>query len=120
MNEDILKIRKKKFNKLKKLYANMPEDKLKTNENLIERAVFMQEKLEEMEKKIDKDGLIVTMPQGKYDIERAHPLISQYNAMVKNYTAIIKQLNELLPDTEAGIAGEALLKFATKPAPKRK
>ena len=120
MNEDILKIRKREFNKFKKLYANIPEDKLKINENLMKRAVFMYEKLEAMEKKIDEDGLLVTMPQGKYDIERAHPLISQYNAMVKNYTTVIKQLNELLPDTEADKAGEALLRFAVKQKPKGK
>ncbi len=120
MNDAILKIRKREFNKFKKLYANIPEDKQKINENLMKRAVFMFEKLEAMEKKIDEDGLLVIMSQGKYDIDRAHPLLSQYNAMVKNYTTIIKQLNELLPDTDADKAGEALLMFATKPKPKGK
>ena len=59
MNEDILKIRKRELNKFKKIFANMPEDKKKINESLIERAVFMREKLKDMEQRIDADGVIV-------------------------------------------------------------
>lgn len=114
MNEDIFKKRKRELNKFKKIFENIPEDKKKINEILIERAFFMRGKLEEMEQRIDADGVIVTMPQGNYNIDRAHPLLSQYNAMVKNYTVIIKQLCELLPSSEADLAGEALLAFATK------
>ena len=114
MNEDVFKIRRKELNKLKNLYKNMPKDKLKINEDLMKRAVFMQEKLAEMEQRIDSDGLLVSMQQGNYSIDRAHPLISQYNAMVKNYTTIIKQLNEVVPAADADKAGEALLQFAIK------
>ena len=114
MNEDVFKIRRKELNKRKNLYKNMPKDKLKINEDLMKRAVFMQEKLAEMEQRIDSDGLLVSMPQGNYSIDRAHPLISQYNAMVKNYTTIIKQLNEVVPAADADKAGEALLQFAIK------
>ena len=64
MNEDVFKIRRKELNKLKNMYKNMPKDKLKINEDLMKRAVFMQEKLAEMEQRIDSDGLLVTMPQG--------------------------------------------------------
>lgn len=114
MNEDALKIRKKELSKFKKIFANLPETTKRINESLIERAVYMREKLADMEQRIDVDGVIVTMPQGNYTIERAHPLISQYNAMVKNYSAIIKQLCEHLPSNEADRVGEALLAFATK------
>ena len=114
MNEDILKIRKRELAKFKKIFANMPEDKKKINECLIERAVFMREKLADMEQRIDADGVIVSMSQGNYNIDRAHPLISQYNAMVKNYSAVIKQLCEALPPTDADRVGETLLAFATK------
>ena len=54
--------------------------------------------LEDMEEKINEDGLVVKMPQGSYTIERAHPLLQPYNAMVKNYNATLKQLNDLLPN----------------------
>ena len=55
------------------------------------------------------------MAQGSYTIDRAHPLLQQYNAMVKNYNATIKQLGESLPPIEAEQAGQALMMFATKP-----
>ena len=71
--------------------------------------------LEDMEAKINQDGLVVEMPQGSYKIERAHPLLQPYNAMVKNYNATIKQLSDLEPNSEADKAGQALMMFATKP-----
>ena len=71
--------------------------------------------LEDMEAKISEDGLVVTMPQGSYEIERAHPLLQPYNAMVKNYNATIKQLNDIAPNSDTEKAGQALMMFATKP-----
>ena len=94
----------------------MPENWLKISEKLFERAAYMAVSLEDMEEKISEDGLLVEMPQGSYTIERAHPLLQQYNTMVKNYNATIKQLGEALPPAQAEQAGQALMTFATKPA----
>ena len=57
----------------------------------------------------------MTMPQGKYELDRAHPLLQQYNSMVKNYNATIKQLSEALTPADQEKAGNALLNFVTKP-----
>lgn len=119
--DDTLNARQKKeMARLKKLYKNLPKDTLEISKKLIERAVYMLISLEDMEAQIEADGLVVTMPQGAYDIKRAHPLLQPYNAMVKNYNATIKQLNDLLPSTDAEVAGQALLSFATKPVKQRK
>lgn len=118
--DDTLNARQKKeMARLKKLYKNLPKDTLEISKKLIERAVYMLISLEDMEAQIESDGLVVTMPQGAYDIKRAHPLLQPYNAMVKNYNATIKQLNDLLPSTDAEVAGQALLSFATKPVKQR-
>jgi len=106
---------KKEQRRIAKLYKNLPKDRLEITKKLIERAAYMLVSLEEMEEKIASDGLVVEMPQGNYTIERAHPLLQQYNAMVKNYNSTIKQLNESLPPVEAEQAGQALMMFATKP-----
>ena len=37
------------------------------------------------------------MCQGKYDIDRTNPSLQAYNNLIKNYTSVIKQLNEMLP-----------------------
>ncbi|MGN1111799.1 MAG: hypothetical protein ACI4RP_01215 [Acutalibacteraceae bacterium] len=106
---------RKEQNRIKKLYKNLPKDRLEIAKKLIERAAYMLVSLEDMEAKINEDGLVVEMSQGAYKIERAHPLLQPYNAMVKNYNATIKQLNDLLPTTDAAAAGQALMLFATKP-----
>ncbi len=114
--EDTLKARQKKeITRLKKVYKNLPKDTLENVKKLIERAAYMLVSLEDMEAKIDADGLVISMPQGDYSIDRAHPLLQPYNAMVKNYNATIKQLNELLPDSDVEAAGSALMTFVTKP-----
>lgn len=93
----------------------MPDNWKKVNEKLFIRAANMAVFLADMENKLADEGLIVSMPQGDYEINRAHPLLQQYNSMVKNYNATIKQLSEALPPAEVDKAGTALMKFATMP-----
>lgn len=115
MEDTLLKRQKKELSRIKKIYANLSEERLKIAEKLFARAAYMLVSLEDMEAKINEDGLVVEMPQGAYKIERAHPLLQPYNAMVKNYNATIKQLDDLLPNSEAEAAGQALMKFVAKP-----
>lgn len=110
---------KKEVSRLKKIYKNLPEDRRNVTEKLIERAAYMLITLQDIEQKINTDGLLVEMPQGNYTIERAHPLLSTYNAMVKNYASVVKQMNELLPSTEQDSAGQALMAFVTKTVQKK-
>lgn len=105
----------KELRRIKKLFKEMPDRWKKVNEKLFIRAANMAVFLSEMEEKLATEGLIVSMPQGDYEIERAHPLLQQYNSMVKNYNATIKQLSEALPPAAAEAAGSALMKFVTKP-----
>ena len=115
MDDTLYSRQKKEQNRIKKIYKNLPKERLELAKKLIERAAYMLVSLEDMEAKISEDGLVVRMPQGSYEIERAHPLLQPYNAMVKNYNATIKQLNEMLPNGDADKAGQALMMFATKP-----
>ena len=115
MDDTLYSRQKKEQNRIKKIYKNLPKERLEIAKKLIERAAYMLVSLEEMEAKISEDGLVVTMPQGSYEIERAHPLLQPYNAMVKNYNATIKQLNEMSPNSDTEKAGQALMMFATKP-----
>ena len=115
MDDTLYSRQKKEQNRIKKIYQNLPKEQLEIAKKMIERAAYMLVSLEDMEAKISEDGLVVRMPQGSYEIERAHPLLQPYNAMVKNYNATIKQLNEMLPNGDADKAGQALMMFATKP-----
>ena len=51
-----------------------------------------------MKKKVDDDGVVVTMPQGDYEIERENPALKSYNTSIKNYQNLLKQLSELFGD----------------------
>ena len=115
MDDTLYSRQKKEQNRIKKIYKNLPKERLEIAKKLIERAAYMLVSLEDMEAKISEDGLVVTMPQGSYEIERAHPLLQPYNAMVKNYNATIKQLNDIAPNSDTEKAGQALMMFATKP-----
>lgn len=84
MNDTLYARQKKEQNRIKKIYKNLPKDKLEIAKKLIERAAYMFVLLEDMEAEINEDGLVVKMPQGAYKIERARPLLQPYNAMVKN------------------------------------
>jgi len=92
---------------LAKIFEKVEENRRKSAEKLIDRAAFMLILLEDMEEQIKREGLIVTMQQGDYTIERAHPLLEKHVAMAKNYAMVCKQLEGLLPEptaleTEAG------------------
>ena len=116
MTEDTLKARQKKeISRLNKVYKNLPKGARENVKKLIERAAYMLISLEDMEAKIDDDGLVVPMEQGSYIINRAHPLLQPYNTMVKNYNATVKQLNELLPSQYLETAGSKVVEFITEP-----
>lgn len=114
MEKDFPKRKTQAKNKIAKICKNLPKDRAETAKKLAERAAYMLVSLEDMEEKIETDGLLTTMQQGDYTIERAHPLLTPYNAMVKNFNSTIKQLTELSPDNSANNAGSELMRFVTK------
>lgn len=98
---------KKGTNKLesKYLYVDLEPLKEKFKDDkiglgLVGRAIFMQETLKDLETKIDKDGTVVEMCQGSYSIDRINPALQAYNNTIKNYTSIMKQINDSLPPEE--------------------
>lgn len=64
---------------------------------LIDKAKFMEKTLQELQTQINANGVITEMCQGNYNIDRANPALNAYNVTLKNYTAVIKQLNDMLP-----------------------
>ena len=105
----------KEVKRLKRVFKNVADNVKNLTDKLINRAAFMLVSLEDMESEITKSGLMLEMSQGEYSIDRAHPLISSYNTMIKNYSAVIKQLTELLPHEDKLIAGNELMKYLTQP-----
>ena len=89
----------KETNKLKKLFKELPENKKKMAEKLIENASFMSITLDELKEDIKIYGVKETYVNGKEQFGFKESIESKtYNTMVKNYMNIIKQLNDMLPE----------------------
>ncbi len=89
----------KETNKLKKLFKELPENKKKMAEKLIENASFMSITLDELKDDIKIYGVKETYVNGKDQFGFKESIESKtYNTMVKNYMNIIKQLNDMLPE----------------------
>ena len=93
------KIKEVDLNSLKNTFELMDNDKGKIGLTLLDELIFMKLTLDELKKKVQEDGVVTEMCQGKYNIERANPALNQYNSLIKNYQSGIKQLTDLLSTT---------------------
>lgn len=90
---------RKETQKLKKLFKDLPDNKKKMAEKLIENASFMSITLDELKEDIKIYGVKETYVNGKDQFGFKESIESKtYNTMVKNYMNIIKQLNDMLPE----------------------
>lgn len=90
---------RKETQKLKKLFKDLPDNKKKMAEKLIENASFMSITLDELKEDIKLYGVKETYVNGKDQFGFKESIESKtYKTMVKNYMNIIKQLNDMLPE----------------------
>lgn len=84
--------------KLKRIFTKLDPKVKKAVENLMVNAAFMSVTLQELQKKINKNGVISEYKNGENQFgTKKSPEVETYNTMIKNYSAIIKQLTDLLP-----------------------
>jgi hypothetical protein len=88
------KVYKAELKKLKDILKNIPKDKMKVTESLIDQAAFMFATLKELSLYIDKDGAVAA--DGKGGIKES-PAIRSYTGLINRYSNTIKQLLDLLP-----------------------
>ena len=85
---------------LRKVFEAINDEKSKLALSLLDKAEFLEETLQELKARVKIDGVVTEMCQGDYTIERENPALKSYNTTVKNYTSVIKQLNDMLPTKE--------------------
>lgn len=99
-------------NKFKKLFKQLDKLTFSLVENLINELAFMSVTLEENRQHIEEYGVKEVYMNGKGQFGYKESVESKnYNAMIKNYTNVVKQVVDFLPKTEKKNAGEELLKF---------
>lgn len=106
-----VKRRSKELNKLKKIFKEIEPGKRQTVEKLISNAAFMAESLDELQETIREKGFVEEYQNGanQHGIKKSSE-VEIYNTMIKNYSSIIRQLVDLLPN-EAKTSGDELLDF---------
>ena len=99
-------------NKFKKLFKELDKSTFSLVENLINELAFMSVTLEDNRKHIEQYGVKEIYMNGKGQFGYKESVESKnYNAMIKNYTNVVKQIVDFLPKTEKKTAGEELLGF---------
>lgn len=100
--------------KIKSFFKNIDDDKKRFIADPIHQLAVTQILLERLSDELEKGDVIEIFEQGKQRLRRENPALKSYNTTIKSYTALFKQLLDLLPNTEAEKAGQALMLFATK------
>lgn len=106
-----VKKKSKELNKLKKIFKEIEPGKRQTVEKLIANAAFMAESLDELQETIREKGFVEEYQNGanQHGIKKSSE-VEIYNTMIKNYSSIIRQLVDLLPN-ESKTSGDELLDF---------
>ena len=101
----------KELKKLKKIFKDIEPGKRQTVEKLISNAAFMAESLDALQEIIQEKGFVEEYQNGanQYGVKKCSE-VEIYNTMIKNYSSIIKQLVDLLPN-EAKSSGDEPLDF---------
>lgn len=102
---------KKVYDKYKKIFKNIGQDRLAINEDLLVNVAFMAVTLEDLQNEVHEKGVVEHFIQGKQNFLREQPALKAYNTTIKNYNSSMKILNDLLPSGEKVQEGESLLKF---------
>lgn len=96
--EDMTKdeIIKKEKSKFSAICREMEKDKRKAMETLVNEAAFMGASLFELREKINKKGYTEEYQNGanQKGVKKCSE-VEVYNVMIKNYTALIKQIMEI-------------------------
>jgi|LSQX01.2.fsa_nt_gb uncharacterized protein YfbU (UPF0304 family) len=105
---------KKEVARLKRLFKDLPGDKKKAGEGLIQEAAFMRATLEEARYIIDQEGILEHFEQGSQKFLREHPATKVYNTMIQRYSAVSKQIFDMLPTEEATTEQDELMEFVKR------
>lgn len=103
--------RKRISTELKELLEKVPEDKQPIAGRLAEELIFMQGTLADLRKRINEYGTVELFEQGKQKFLRENPALKSYNTTIQRYSALYKQLSEMLPKEAETKKTNAVYKF---------
>lgn len=95
---ELEKRKKREITRLKKLFKEVPKEKMDTVRSLVDNAAFMTVQLEDLQVIINQKGVTSEYrnSETQYGTKKS-PEVEIYNSMIKNHMSIIRQLTDLLP-----------------------
>lgn len=109
------KLDKTALAKIKKALDTIPENKKIFAEKLYKRIKFMDKTLDDLQKKIKKEGPVIETKNGNgFTVLTENPAQKSYTGMMGKYNASVKTLLDLIPEN-AG-ADDELMEFAKRKA----
>lgn len=106
--EKIIAAEKRKLNKIAK---QIPDDKKPIAQSLITELSFMAGTLAELRDIINTAGVIDDFKNGAQEMKREAPALKSYNTTIQRYSALYKQLTDLLPKSDPKQTQSELLEF---------
>lgn len=95
------------YNRLMDLFSKAPDGQLRLALPLIQNAAFMKVTLEDLQAAINADGVTEVYQNGANQRGMKQSATLQgYNALIKNYATVQKQLSQLLGETTAPLMPE--------------
>lgn len=102
---------KSEVKRLNGIYKKIPDNTKKAVKSLIENAAFMTITLEDLQKTINENGVIVEYQNGENQWgTKKSPEVEIHLQMTKNHSMVMKQLADLLPKSEPA-AGDGFDEF---------
>lgn len=89
---------KREMTRLNRLIKELDDKKKRAVVSLIKNAAFMTVTLEDLQEEINENGVTEKYQNGanQFGIKKSSA-VEVYNAMIKNYMQVMKQLTDLLP-----------------------
>ena len=87
------------YRKFKKFFKILDKDRLEFADKLCKKAAFMDVTLDELQAQVAEEGPVITAVNGNgFEVRMDNPAIKAYNVMFKDYSVVMKQLIDLLPE----------------------
>lgn len=92
---------KKEIKNLNAIFKDIPDDKKKLVDGLIQNAAFMKVTLLELQRDVLENGAMIAVQSGNgFDTIKDNPAQKAYTTMISRYIAITAQLQTLLPSKD--------------------
>ena len=86
-----------KIKEIDEILKKIPKEKQNEATLVSRKLVYLEEKLEELQKSIDETGVVEHFINGKQDFLRESPALASYTKLMKTYDTFYKNLINLLP-----------------------